>query len=68
MSQKQQILDHLNAGRTLTPMDALYKFGCFRLGARIFELREAGHNIKGELVEVDTRAGKTKVAQYRLEA
>ncbi|MDM5147826.1 helix-turn-helix domain-containing protein [Candidatus Persebacteraceae bacterium Df01] len=44
-SQQQAILKTLEAGETLTPLTALNKFGCFRLGARICELRAQGHNI-----------------------
>lgn len=45
MSQKQKILNHLLEGKTLTPLEALQKFGCFRLGARIFDLRAEGYMI-----------------------
>ena len=38
-TQKQQIQDHLNKGKSITPLQALNKFGCFRLAARINELR-----------------------------
>ena len=46
MSQNVQILRHLQSGSTLTPIDALSLFGSFRLGARIFELKEQGHKIE----------------------
>ena len=45
MSQKQKILEHLQAGKDLSPPSALHLFGCLRLGARILELRRAGHRI-----------------------
>lgn len=45
-SQNRKILAHLKKGRTLTPLDALSRFGCLRLGARVYDLRTAGHNIK----------------------
>jgi len=48
MSQNQQIANYLNKGRKLTPIDALNKFGCFRLAARIADLRNDGMNIKFE--------------------
>lgn len=38
-TQSQQILAHLKAGRSITPIDALERFQCFRLGARIYEVR-----------------------------
>ena len=45
MSQNKQIADYLNKGKKLTPIDALTKFGCFRLAARIADLRASGMNI-----------------------
>jgi len=61
-SQGEQILAHLRAGNPLTPLDALHKFGCFRLGARIYDLKQEGHAIQTEIVEIN---GK-RVAKYRM--
>ena len=36
----------LKSGKTLTPLKALHDFGCFRLAARVLELRQAGYNIQ----------------------
>ena len=49
-SQACQILRYLRAGNTLTPLDALRLFGCLRLGARIWDLRQAGYPITEETV------------------
>ena len=38
-SHKAGILKWLQTGRSITPFDALDKYGCFRLAAVIFELR-----------------------------
>lgn len=46
MSQKTKILKHLKDGNSLTPIDALNKFGTFRLAARISDLRQDGYNIE----------------------
>lgn len=63
-SQSAQIKAALLAGETLTPLDALKRFGCFRLGARIWELRnEQGMNIRTE--QFRTESGKI-VAAYSL--
>lgn len=56
MSQNQQIANYLNKGRKLTPIDALNKFGCFRLSARIKNLRDEGLKIATKYV---TKDGKT---------
>ena len=45
ISQKAQVLQALQAGLKLTPLDALTYFGCFRLAARIAELRSEGYPI-----------------------
>ena len=39
MSQTAKIKKHLLAGKKITPLQALRKFGCFRLAARISDLR-----------------------------
>ncbi len=64
LSQADQILAHLKAGNVITPLDALAKFHCFRLAARIKDLRDAGYRIvTNERVLLD---GKS-IAEYRLE-
>lgn len=45
MSQKQQVLEYLKKGYSLTPKEALKMFGSMRLGALIFDLVAEGHNI-----------------------
>ena len=45
-SQMKMILNDLLKGKEITPIDALNDYGCFRLGARIFDLRELGYDIK----------------------
>mgnify|MGYP003142853647 FL=1 len=62
LTQNQRILDYLKSGKKLTPLVALEKFGCFRLSARIFNLREQGNAIITKNV---TRKGKT-FAEYSL--
>lgn len=61
-SQEKQILAYLKLGYTLTPLQALRKFGCMRLGGRIYDLRSKGHEIDRKMIDVD---GK-HVAQYWL--
>jgi len=63
MSQTKQIADYLNKGKKLTPIDALNKFGCFRLAARIAELRNNGMNIITTSIKLKN---KKQVAQYSL--
>jgi hypothetical protein len=44
-SQKVQIHNFLKSGKELTALDALRKFGCLRLAARIADLRDEGVRI-----------------------
>lgn len=46
MSQTTQILDYLTKGKTLTPIDALHRFGTFRLSERIREIQARGYTIE----------------------
>lgn len=62
-SQNARIIDYLARGRTLTPLEALRRFGAFRLGARVHDLKRQGHLITSKLI----KCGDTRVAQYRLE-
>lgn len=61
MSQENRILMALKAGEKITPIDALEKFGCFRLSGRIKGLRNQGYDIITTMIETPT--GK-HVAQY----
>ena len=62
MTQTQQIHKYLMEGREITPIDALQKFGCFRLAARISDLRLAGLNIETQIVKKDDKT----FASYKL--
>lgn len=62
-SQNEEILAWLKAGKSITPLEALERFGCFRLGGRIYELRAEGHRIVTDMV---TKNGK-RYAEYKLE-
>ena len=54
--QKKHIIEWLRKGKAITPMQALNRFGCFRLAAVIHVLRGDGFNIVTENVTV---GGKT---------
>ncbi|MGE9659228.1 helix-turn-helix domain-containing protein [Snodgrassella alvi] len=57
-SQSEQILKYLQAGNALTPLEALRKFNCLRLGARIYDLRQLGYQINSRLI-TDEHTKKT---------
>jgi hypothetical protein len=52
-NQNQLVLAYLKTGRVITPMDALNQFGCFRLAARIYELRMRGWPIHCDRIPDD---------------
>ena len=60
-SQSDRILAHLISGKSLTAMQALDKFGCFRLAARVESLRKQWPIT----TEMKTKDGK-RFAVYRL--
>lgn len=61
MTQTEAVLDWLQR-RPITALEALNHLGCFRLAARVEELRRQGHNI----ITREYRAGHKTVAQYYL--
>lgn len=65
MSQEQAILNYLKPpGRTITPMIALRKFGCWALSSRVARLNKSRRIIKSELV-TDKKTKKV-YAKYSL--
>lgn len=67
-SQTKQILDYLKQGNKITPLDALRKFGCFRLTSRIWDIeRLTGIRPKRERIKVTNADGQqVYVMQYSL--
>lgn len=51
MTQKENIKKHLEDYGAITPIEALNLYGCFRLGARIYDLKEDGMEIETEMVQ-----------------
>ena len=62
-SQSAKVLYHLQNYGPLTAIEALELFACFRLAARINDLKEAGHDIQMEMKRL--KNGK-KIAVYSL--
>lgn len=57
-TQCDMILTYLREHGSITQMEAAEEFGCWRLGARIWDLRHAGHEIKRDMVSKKNRYGK----------
>lgn len=64
-SQTQAVREYLLQGHTLTPLEALEKFGCFRLSAIIYTLKHVDGMPIGMDNRIDDRSRK-KYATYYL--
>jgi hypothetical protein len=62
-SQTALIKGWLLNGYSITQLDALNMFGCFRLSARIANLREEGLDIVTDMVNVNDK----RIAKYYLQ-
>lgn len=66
-TQLNRIFMHLVEHGTITPLEALSEYGCYRLGARIADLRKQGYDIETEITSGKNRYGdRTNFATYRL--
>lgn len=62
-SQNALIKGWLLNGKSITPMEALNMFGCFRLSARIANLRDQGLPVVTDMVTINDK----RVARYYLQ-
>lgn len=66
-SQNQEILEHLQNNRGISAFEAYTLYGITRISARIYDLRQRGHNIINcDRETVDRRGKKTTFTEYRL--
>ena len=56
------MLNHLKNDNGITPLEALNKFGAFRLSAIIFDLKKDGYDIDTEII----KNGGKHYANYKL--
>lgn len=61
VKQTEAIKAHLEAGNTITAIEALNKFGCFRLASRIHDLKTEGYVVEKIMV---TGENNKRYAQY----
>ena len=68
MTQKKVVLQHLKRFGSIEPLTALREYGCYRLGARINDLRNDGYNIITEMISSVSRITGRPVhfANYKL--
>lgn len=68
MTQCERILRHLQDYGSITQAEAVTEYGCYRLGARIWDLKAQGVPIKSETVTGKNRYGERMCfARYSLE-
>lgn len=67
MTQNEAILNHLKSGKSITPIEALNKYGCFRLASRISDIKKMGYLVHKEMVNDKKPDGtKERYAKYML--
>lgn len=66
MTQEEKIFDYMLLHGSITQREAV-KLGCYRLSARIYDLKKQGHIIITERVNVVTKDGsRASIGRYRL--
>jgi len=65
-TQNKRIEKYLLSGRTLTPLDALHEFNCFRLSARIWDLKRQGLDIESRTRKITSDGKQKYVVEYKL--
>jgi len=68
-TQSERLIKYLQQYGSIDPMTAWQELGIYRCGARIFDLKAAGHNINSKTKKVRNRFGEEcRVALYVLES
>lgn len=68
MSQNDTILNHLRTSGSITPLEAINRYGITRLGARVYDLKQRGYIITRTMEFTRNRNGDpTRYARYYLE-
>jgi len=68
-SQNARLIDYLEQKGSIQPLEAWLELGCYRLSARIKDLKDMGYNITKTMITVKNQFGeKCKVARYELKS
>lgn len=62
-SQRDAVLEHLRERGPISALEALEELGIMRLGARVYELRALGHDVR---TTFETNEGGKRYARYAL--
>jgi len=63
LSQREQVIMHLDAWYSITPQEAISLYGIYRLAAIIFNLKKEGYKIKKDM---HYTGRKRRYAEYYL--
>ena len=65
MSQVDRVMEYMERRGSITQAEAIEAFGCYRLGARIADLKERGVAVGRIMEEGQNRFGeRTRYARY----
>ena len=68
MTQKEMILDYMKQNGSISAAEAMSEIGCYRLAARIADLKANGIGVRSEMQKHRNRWGKSiRYARYSLE-
>lgn len=67
-SQTLQVYEYIGKHGSITPLEALEHIGCFRLGARIWELKDMGFPVTGTMVTENGKRFKRYYMKSRSES
>lgn len=68
MTQCEHILRHMQDFGSITQAEAITEYGCYRLAARIADLKAAGYDISSRIETGKNRYGeRISFARYTLE-
>ena len=65
MSQEAQVIEFIKSHGSITQKQAVDFLGCYRLSARVWNIKATGVDVRKEMVIVPNRHGGTaRVARY----
>jgi hypothetical protein len=65
-SQNEIILNYLKSGQSISSIEALNLFGCFRLASRISDIRKKYPELKIQVNTIHNELTKKHYASYKL--
>ena len=67
MTQTEKILKYIEENHSITPLEALREFGCFRLASRMCDIKQMGYNVQKTMESAKNRAGEpVRYARYTI--